>query len=142
MSQTDTLPPAHGSHFLLPTVPPATSITLQPDREGPFHVGTPVNLECTVTVDGTLVDTAVMAVFVWVNFPLNDTRITPSAAVLNGSIHLGVAGFGYLLPSDGGTYGCVAAFQPVQSLFVSPSTNSSQQYTLEVAGEPMQPVMV
>ena len=124
----------HAVCHVLPTVPPATSVTFQPDREGRLYIGTPLNLVCAVTVDRTLVDTDIMVTYSYENFTsdTNRTRITTSESSFQG-----MAEFNFLLPSDCVAYGCVSTMTPVDSTpFVDPATNPTVTHTLELTGEP------
>ena len=121
------------------TVPAATSVTFEPDREGPLYVGTPLNLVCTITVDRMLVDTDIMVTFDYGSLPSsNGTRIvTTNDRRLNSSAFQGVFEFSYLVPSDDNvSYVCVSTLVPMDSSpFVDPFTNPGSTHRLEVSGK-------
>ena len=131
--------PSHVGHAvccILPTVPPAASVTFQPDREGHLYIGTPLNLVCAVTVDRTLVDTDIIVTYTYEDLPTDANRITTSSEVFNVSSFHGMAEFSFLLPSDEGVaYSCVSTMTPMASTpFVDPATNPTVTHTPELTG--------
>ena len=139
MSQASSLHPfpsevGHGVCHVHPTVPPATSVTFQPGREGNLYLGTSVSLVCSVTVDRTLVDTGIRLTYAYENLP--NSRTSTSSGVLNESSFQGMVEFSVLLPSDRGVaYGCVSTVEPVDTPFVQPVTNPRVNLTLELTGK-------
>ena len=122
------------SSLLSPLVPPAVSVSLQPNRTQPLYAGTAVTLVCTVTVDLALVDTDIMADF---NIVSNEELLTSNAEQFNASTFQGEAQINLLVPSDNNTlYLCTSTILPVDSTSsVDQFTNPPVNYILPVAGE-------
>ena len=125
-------------HVLPPSlpVPPAVSISFQPNRTQPLYAGTAVTLVCVVTVDKTLVDTHIMANFNIRNL-LDARGITSGVSQFNDSTLQGEAQFSVLLPSDDNTvYLCTSYFFPVDNTsYIDIVANPPETYRLSVAGE-------
>ena len=123
-------------HVLPPSlpVPPAVSISFQPNRTQPLYAGTAVTLVCTVTVNLTLVDTDIMADF---NIISNEELLTSSVEQFNASTFQGKAHINLLVPSDNNTlYLCTSTFLPVDiTSSVDQFTNPPINYILPVTGE-------
>ncbi len=122
---------------MLPVVAPATSVTVQLDREGPLYVGTSFTWTCTVAYDSTVVDTPINITISFNNTDSSDgTRVrTGSIEQVNDTMFQGETVYRVLGPSDIlRRPACSSSFTSA-SEFVDSVENPSEPIFLPIEGE-------
>ena len=123
----------------VPTVAPATSVTLQPGRETDLYVGQNFSWSCTVTFNSTLVDTPINISFSFNNTdPSNVTRIIPGAPrQINASTFQAETVYQVLAPSDMTRQPACSSNFTSTSHFITAVENPTEPISLTISGEPL-----
>ena len=123
-----------------PPVPPPLSVSVTHNRPEPHYEGTTLGLTCTIILNTTGVDTAIMVERLFSGTTTSDdSRVTLSPLQMNQDDYITTLTFNPVGSIDGGVYTCSATVSSVMSVpnaqYISTSEPTEDTYTLNVAGK-------
>ena len=122
-----------------PVLPPL-SVSVTYNRPEPHYEGTTLGLTCTIILNTTGVDTAIMVERLFSGITTSeDSRVTLSPLEMNQNDYITTLSFNPVGSIDRGVYTCSATVSSAMSVpnaqYISTSEPTEDTYTLNVAGK-------